>query len=314
MARLAAIWPELARDPGRYRRAARNRRALCRAISNGRRATSPRSAATRRCCCRRTSITPRSAACRREIRGKLAAARPATLGAAARISGVTPAALVALLQYVKRRPEPAPLVGAEPPLSRPLAPDEFAALTGVSRETLARLEAYAGLLTRWSARINLVAASTLADPWRRHFLDSAQLYPLIPSRRASLIDLGSGAGFPGLVLAIMGVPGSNWSKSDARKCAFLREAARLAGAAVTIRNARIEAVAGPSGRRRHRPRLRPARPASRLFSTVYRSRDVCLFPKGRAGRARIGRRAARTGTSMSRAIRAAPIRAASSYA
>ena len=60
-------------------------------------------------------------------------------------------------------------------------PEEFAALTGVSRETLARLEAYAGLLASWSARINLVAASTLADPWRRHFLDSAQLHPLIPA-------------------------------------------------------------------------------------------------------------------------------------
>ena len=62
-----------------------------------------------------------------------------------------------------------------------LTPDEFAALTGVSRETLARLDAYAGLLQHWSARINLVAASTLADPWRRHFLDSAQLFPLIPT-------------------------------------------------------------------------------------------------------------------------------------
>ena len=80
-------------------------------------------------------------------------------------------------------------------------------LTGVSRETLARLQAYAGLLTNWSGRINLVAASTLADPWRRHFLDSAQLFPLIPTGAHSLIDLGSGAGFPGLVLAVMGVPG-----------------------------------------------------------------------------------------------------------
>jgi 16S rRNA (guanine527-N7)-methyltransferase len=164
--------------------------------------------------------------------------------------------------------------------TEPLNPDEFAALTGVSHQTRARLQAYAGLLTRWSGRINLVAASTLADPWRRHFLDSAQLYPLIPAGADSLIDLGSGAGFPGLVLAIMGMKGVELVESDARKCAFLREAARVAGAAVTIRNARIEAV--PS-----RPvaviTARGCAPLDRLL--IYSQRfigpeTVCLFPKG----------------------------------
>ena len=77
------------------------------AISTARRATSPPSAATRRCCCRRTLDYAAVGGLSAEIRGKLAAARPATLGAAARISGVTPAALVALLQHVKRRPEAA---------------------------------------------------------------------------------------------------------------------------------------------------------------------------------------------------------------
>src|SRR4029077_14935929 len=85
-------------------------------------------------------------------------------------------------------------------VTRPLDPEEFARQTDVSRETLARLEAYAVLVAAWSPRINLVASSTLADPWRRHFLDSAQLLPLVPSGRQSLVDLGSGAGFPGLVL------------------------------------------------------------------------------------------------------------------
>ena len=59
----------------------------------------------------------------------------------------------------------------------PLGPDGFAAITGVSRETMRRLEAYAALLVGWSQRINLVGRSTLADLWRRHFLDSAQLLP-----------------------------------------------------------------------------------------------------------------------------------------
>ena len=165
-----------------------------------------------------------------------------------------------------------------------LTPDEFAALTGVSDETLARLEAYAELLANWSARINLVAASTLADPWRRHFLNSAQLHPLIPAAADSLIDLGSGAGFPGLVLAIMGIPGVELVEADARKCAFLREAARVAAASVTIRNARIESVAA-------RPvsvvTARGCAPLDRLL--VYSQRfigpeTVCLFPKGEQAR------------------------------
>ena len=76
-----------------------------------------------------------------------------------------------------------------------LGPEGFAELVPVSRETLSRLEAYAALLTQWSARINLVGRDTLADLWRRHILDSAQLHPLIPSSTQNVIDLGSGTGF-----------------------------------------------------------------------------------------------------------------------
>jgi 16S rRNA (guanine527-N7)-methyltransferase len=162
----------------------------------------------------------------------------------------------------------------------PLTPDEFAALTGVSRDTLARLQTYAGLLANWSARINLVAASTLADPWRRHFLDAAQLHPLIPAAAESLIDLGSGAGFPGLVLAIMGAPGVELVESDARKCTFLREAARVAAAPAMIRNARIETI--PS-RAFSVVTARGCAPLDRLL--LYSQRFIgpetaCLFPKG----------------------------------
>lgn len=124
----------------------------------------------------------------------------------------------------------------------PLTPEEFAAETGVSRETLARLEAYAALLAQWNERINLVARDSMRDPWRRHFLDSAQLLPFIPEGARSLLDLGSGAGFPGLVLATLGVPGVELVESDARKCAFLREAARIAVARVILHNTRIESL------------------------------------------------------------------------
>jgi 16S rRNA (guanine527-N7)-methyltransferase len=118
----------------------------------------------------------------------------------------------------------------------------FAEIVPVSRETLARLEAYAALLTRWSARINLIGRDTIADLWRRHILDSAQLKRFVPERARSTIDLGSGAGFPGLVLAILGVPGVELVEADSRKSAFLREAMRITEVAVILRPCRIEAV------------------------------------------------------------------------
>jgi 16S rRNA (guanine527-N7)-methyltransferase len=124
--------------------------------------------------------------------------------------------------------------------------EEFAAALAVSRETMTRLAAYAALLEHWQRRINLVAADSLADLWRRHMLDSAQLLPLIPTPPAVALDIGSGAGFPGLVLAIMGIRGIHLVEADGRKCAFLREAARVAGLAldrdVVIHNRRLEAV------------------------------------------------------------------------
>ena len=162
----------------------------------------------------------------------------------------------------------------------PLSPAEFASLAGVSRETLARLEAYAELLRQWSPRINLVGANTLDDLWRRHFLDSAQLLPHVPAGTRSLIDLGSGAGFPGLVLAILGVPGVELVEADARKCAFLREASRISAAPVEIRNARIESVPA------HAVDVVTARGCAgldRLLPLAERfigSDTVCLFPKG----------------------------------
>lgn len=163
---------------------------------------------------------------------------------------------------------------------KPLDPQGFAVETGVSGETLTRLEAYADLLKRWSARINLVGSNTLPDLWRRHFLDSAQLLPLIRETARGLIDLGSGAGFPGLVLAIFGVPGVELVEADARKCAFLHEAARIADAPVTIHNTRIETVPA------HPVDVVTARgcaPLDRLFVLAERfiaPQTVCLFLKG----------------------------------
>jgi 16S rRNA (guanine527-N7)-methyltransferase len=116
----------------------------------------------------------------------------------------------------------------------------------VPRGTLDRLETYAALLTKWQAKINLVGPATLPDLWRRHFLDSAQLIPVLDQPNGTLVDLGSGAGFPGLVLAIM----TDWRvhlvDSDQRKCAFLRQVALDCEVLdqVTIHAKRIEQVTG----------------------------------------------------------------------
>ncbi len=127
-----------------------------------------------------------------------------------------------------------------------LTSEAFREITGVSRETLARFESYAALLKKWNPRINLVAESTLADLWRRHFLDSAQLQALLPpapeNRPLEIVDLGSGAGFPGLVLAILGAGTVTLLESDQRKTTFLREAARLTNTEVIVINQRIEAI------------------------------------------------------------------------
>lgn len=99
--------------------------------------------------------------------------------------------------------------------------------------------AYADLLIRWTRKINLVAKPTLPDLWQRHFLDSAQLAALIPPN-ARIVDVGSGAGFPGLVLAIMGAGDITLVESDKRKAAFLREAARITETDADIVADRVE--------------------------------------------------------------------------
>lgn len=134
-----------------------------------------------------------------------------------------------------------------------MSPDAFAREAHVSRETLDHLIVYKELLEKWQRRINLVGPATLAEIWVRHFLDSAQLYPLLVAalkgRRgpAVLFDLGSGAGFPGLVLALMargaGLPLElHLVEADRRKAAFLAEVCRATGLAraVIIHGERIE--------------------------------------------------------------------------
>lgn len=123
-----------------------------------------------------------------------------------------------------------------------MTPQEFQARTGCDTAALARLETYAALLAKWQKAINLVAPKTLPDLWARHFLDSAQLLPLAPKGAKRWLDLGSGGGFPGLVIAALGFPDVQLVESDQRKSTFLIEAARAMGLAVKVHTARIEVL------------------------------------------------------------------------
>ena len=132
-----------------------------------------------------------------------------------------------------------------PPEPEAFGPEEFAAASGVSRETLARLKRYAGILEDWNARHNLVSRSSMDQMWRRHFWDSAQIAELAPPGAISLIDLGSGAGFPGLVLAELlrdRHPPVRvvLTEATAKKCRFLEAVTHALSLPVEIRCRRIE--------------------------------------------------------------------------
>lgn len=122
--------------------------------------------------------------------------------------------------------------------------ESFLAVSSVSRETLERLKAYEALLLKWQKSINLVSSATLTYFWARHIWDSAQLVALAPDEARIWLDVGSGAGFPGIVVAAMlrDRPGFEMHlvESDQRKSVFLREAARIMELPVTVHSVRIE--------------------------------------------------------------------------
>ena len=163
----------------------------------------------------------------------------------------------------------------------PLTRGGFQDLTGVADDTLDRLEVYLDLLRRWGTRINLVGRASLDDPWRRHVLDSAQLFPLLPAGAGAVLDLGSGAGLPGLVLAIMGAPGVHLVESNGRKCAFLSRVMRETGAHARLHHCRVEKLAPfPAGV----VTARALAPLPRLLGLAWPfvgGAGLCLFLKGR---------------------------------
>lgn len=157
----------------------------------------------------------------------------------------------------------------------------------VSRETRDRLVALEALLGRWNAHINLVAPGTLKDFWSRHALDSAQLLDLAPQSAGTWADLGSGGGFPGLVVAILALserPGMRVTlvESDQRKAAFLMTAAReiVPEARVEVLAQRAETVAPLGADVVSARALAPLDQLLPLASRHLGPNGVALFPKG----------------------------------
>ncbi len=118
-------------------------------------------------------------------------------------------------------------------------------LGDVSRETIERLELFAELTRKWTPKINLISRNTVPDLWARHIVDSAQLFQYAPTMPQHWVDIGSGGGFPGLVMAAMAAEKTPQTKftlieSDQRKSTFLRSAAREMGVEVTVISDRVE--------------------------------------------------------------------------
>lgn len=164
----------------------------------------------------------------------------------------------------------------------------------VSRETEGRLRQLLDLLAHWNRRVNLLSRDETAGLWRRHVLDSAQLIPLAPPAARSWVDLGAGAGFPGLVCAAIAAAEDRPAaftliEADGRKAAFLREAARRLDLGVEVVNARIEAaVVSPQDV----ISARALAPLDRLLSYARpfaHAGSRLLFPKGRHGESELTR-------------------------
>ncbi len=162
--------------------------------------------------------------------------------------------------------------------------ERFARETGVSRETLAGFDVWFDLLRAWSPRINLVARSTMDEFWTRHALDSAQLFALAPKGATDWLDLGSGAGFPGLAMALMGRSRNKMRvtlvESNGKKAAFLRACIERTEAPADVICARIEDIPQKAYDVITARALAPL-PKLMALSGRFFGPDSCgLFPKG----------------------------------
>ena len=150
----------------------------------------------------------------------------------------------------------------------------------VSRETRLTLERFACLLLRWNRTVNLIARQDEPLLWERHIADSLQLAPLMAPRPDRAIDLGSGAGFPGLILALATQVRFDLIEADQRKAAFLREAARITGAPAHIHAVRIETAMLPPAPLITARAVAPLPRLLELAAPLLAPGGTCLFLKG----------------------------------
>jgi len=152
----------------------------------------------------------------------------------------------------------------------------------VSHETIHKLSTYEKLLIEWNQKFNLVSASTLPHIWTRHFSDSAQLARYIPVRAKTLADMGSGAGFPGLVLAIMRDDVEvTLIEATGKKAEFLQTVATELGLKVIVRRERIEAIKDLRVDVVTARALKALPELLKYASQLTHKDTLCLFPKGR---------------------------------
>lgn len=165
--------------------------------------------------------------------------------------------------------------------------ESFSAFFNVSRETMAALQTYEMLLLKWQKSINLVSNATLPELWCRHMLDSAQLNGLAEGSVRHWVDLGSGGGFPGLVIAILRANEPEFQmhlvESDQRKCIFMREVVRQTGVNAVIHTARIEKFVTEFAKIPDVVSARALAPLERLFdwsAPLFGPATTGLFLKG----------------------------------
>ena len=113
----------------------------------------------------------------------------------------------------------------------------------VSYEIIEKLKIFQELIKKWNKAINLVSDNSIHNFWQRHILDSLQLIQYIDNKEIHLVDIGSGSGFPGIVLSIAGVAKVSLIEADLRKCIFLEKASKISNNNIQIINQRIEKVA-----------------------------------------------------------------------
>ncbi|SEP60662.1 16S rRNA (guanine527-N7)-methyltransferase [Loktanella sp. DSM 29012] len=162
----------------------------------------------------------------------------------------------------------------------------------VSRETLLTLEQFSALLLKWNAKINLVARSQVSDIWTRHIQDSLQLLPHVPEHCDTLTDIGSGGGFPGVVIAIAAKtqrPAMRIQliESDQRKAAFLRTAARTFDLNVDVFAERITDTTAVRAKCVTARALAPLTDLLGFAAQLLEPSGVAIFPKGQSAQAEV---------------------------